>query len=505
MPTPEAVRPPRNRPKRQAALEARTKLLGAVGAATAAGDVGEDVKQDVAGLPAAGNIPGGRSLRGRGALAGRNNTLKSGLKRDSLPVDNHESAPDQPNASPGPPGNTAQPAAGAARAEPNAQGEMAAGAEGISAREGLSGDRALKEDEASTAPVPKKIKFANSPEYIVEGKLGKGGFGQVYIGRRVGATSGKETSGASAAQVALKFEHRNSKGCSYGPPYEWSVYSHLDDIPGIPKVHYKGRQGDYYIMVMDMLGPSLWDVWNTSGQSMSQEMVSCIAVEALSILEALHKKGYVHGDVKPENFLLGRADSPLAKKLYLVDLGLATRWKDSICGIHVEYDQRPDVFRGTVRYASVHAHLGRTASRRDDLESLAYTLLFLLKGRLPWQGYQGDNKGFLVCKKKMATSAEQLCRYTPAAFRQFTEAVVNIKFDEEPKYAAYRDLFEPLCGQVGPSRPILAETATRVGSKRAREALDDDNDEAGPKKKANPPLLLPAFQGADWAENVDGD
>lgn len=66
----------------------------------------------------------------------------------------------------------------------------------------------------------------------------------------------------------------------------------------------------------------------------------------------------------------------------------ATRWKDAVCGTHVEYDQRPDVFRGTVRYASVHAHLGRTASRRDDLESLAYTLLFLLRGRLPWQGYQ---------------------------------------------------------------------------------------------------------------------
>lgn len=89
-----------------------------------------------------------------------------------------------------------------------------------------------------------------------------------------------------------------------------------------------------------------------------------------------------------------------------------------MCGTHVEYDQRPDVFRGTVRYASVHAHLGRTASRRDDLESLAYTLLFLLKGRLPWQGYQGDNKGFLVCKKKMATSADMLCRYTHQAFRQ---------------------------------------------------------------------------------------
>ena len=77
-------------------------------------------------------------------------------------------------------------------------------------------------------------------------------------------------------------------------------------------------------------------------------------------------------------------------ELLLSELGLlaATRWRDSVCGTHVEYDQRPDVFRGTVRYASVHAHLGRTASRRDDLESLAYTLLFLLKGRLPWQGYQ---------------------------------------------------------------------------------------------------------------------
>eukprot|EP00798_Chlamydomonas_sp_ICE-L_P019137 gene19137-25745_t len=270
------------------------------------------------------------------------------------------------------------------------------------------------EEESTTAPIPDKVQIGGLPEYYVERKLGKGGFGQVFAGRRLSAS--KQKDGSQANYVAL-----NSLG----------------GVHGIPKVHYKGRQGDYYIMVMDMLGPSLWDVWNTSGQVMSQEMVTCIAVEALSILKELHSKGFVHGDVKPENFLLGQAGSPNEKRLYLVDLGLATRWKDSVCGTHVEYDQRPDVFRGTVRYASVHAHLGRTASRRDDLESLAYTLLFLMKGRLPWQGYQGDNKGYLVCKKKMATSGEMLSRYTPPAFRQFTDAVVNIKFDEEPKYESY--------------------------------------------------------------------
>jgi hypothetical protein len=86
---------------------------------------------------------------------------------------------------------------------------------------------------------------------------------------------------------------------------------------------------------------------------------------------------------------------------------------------------------------------------------------------------QGDNKGFLVCKKKMATSADLLCRYTPPAFRSFTEAVVNLKFDEEPKYTAYVTLFEPLCGP-GPQRPILLEEKARVGQKRAREAAEED-------------------------------
>ncbi|PNT46810.1 hypothetical protein POPTR_003G215700v4 [Populus trichocarpa] len=361
---------------------------------------------------------------------------------------------------------------------------------------GLSANKAGgQEEEGNNAPFPDKVQVGGSPLYRIERKLGKGGFGQVFVGRRANGGNERAT-GSGALEVALKFEHRNSKGCNYGPPYEWQVYNTLGGSHGVPRVHYKGRQGDYYVMVMDMLGPSLWDVWNSSGQTMSSEMVACIAAESLSILEKMHSRGYVHGDVKPENFLLGQPSTPQEKKLFLVDLGLATKWKDSSTGQHVEYDQRPDMFRGTVRYASVHAHLGRTASRRDDLESLAYTLIFLHKGRLPWQGYQGDNKSFLVCKKKMATSPEMLCCFCPPPFRQFFEIVVNMKFDEEPNYSKLISLFESLIGPNPAIRPINTEGAQKiicqVGQKRGRLNIEEEEDDGQPKKKVR--LGVPATQ-----------
>ncbi|CAL4947478.1 unnamed protein product [Urochloa decumbens] len=352
---------------------------------------------------------------------------------------------------------------------------------------GRSADR-LADDEGGP-PVPDMVQVGNSPKYRVDRKLGKGGFGQVYVGHRMSPT------GPGAVEVALKFEHRTSKGCNHGPPYEWAVYNAVGGIHGVPRVHYKGRQAEYYVMVMDMLGPSLWDVWNNNSHTMSVEMVSCIAIEAISILEKMHSKGYVHGDVKPENFLLGTPGTPEEKKLFLVDLGLATKWRDSATGLHVDYDQRPDVFRGTVRYASVHAHLGRTGSRRDDLESLAYTLVFLLRGRLPWQGYQGENKGFLVCKKKMATSPESLCCFCPQPFREFVEYVVNLKFDEEPNYAKYVSLFDSVVGPNPDIRPINTDGAQKlvhqVGQKRGRLLIEEEADEQ-PKKKIR--MGMPATQ-----------
>ncbi|KAH8514398.1 hypothetical protein H0E87_007290 [Populus deltoides] len=373
------------------------------------------------------------------------------------------------------------------------------------------------EYEGTSAPIPDQVQVEDSPVYRVETKLGKGGFGQVYVGRRVSAVNKNEKAGAGAVEVALKFEHKSSKGCNYRPPNEWQVYDTLGGSHGVPLVHYKGRlvldcwvsiayfrlvlelfltENSDAMEVMDMLGPSLWDVWNNNFNSnlMSTEMVACIAIEAISILEKMHSRGYVHGDVKPENFLLGPLGTPKEKKLFLVDLGLATRWRDSSTGLHVEYDQKPDVFRGTVRYASVHGHLGRTGSRRDDLESLAYTLIFLLRGRLPWQGYQGENKGFVVCKKKMATTSEALCCFCPQPFKQLIEYVVNLKFDEEPDYAKCISLFDGIVGTNPDFRPLNTEGAQkliyRVGHKRGGLTMDEEDEQL--KKKVR--MGMPATQ-----------
>ncbi|KAE8714151.1 arabinogalactan peptide 16-like [Hibiscus syriacus] len=243
----------------------------------------------------------------------------------------------------------------------------------------------VEQPEERLVAVEEEGSTSNSPVYMLDRKLGKGGFGQVYVGRRI--SGGIGCTGADVFEVALKFELRNGKGCSSGPPYEWQVYR------------------------------------------LTEDMVACIAVEAISILEQLHHKGFVHGDVKPENFLLGQPGTSNEKKLYLVDLGLASTWKEAASGRHVDYDQKPDVFRGTVHYASVHAHLGRTGSQRDDLESLAYTLIFLLTGKLPWQGYIGENKGFLVCKK-VATSPEMLCYLCPPPFQQYHYNVMDSRLQK---------------------------------------------------------------------------
>ncbi|KAF1885589.1 hypothetical protein Lal_00039421 [Lupinus albus] len=217
---------------------------------------------------------------------------------------------------------------------------------------------------------------------------------------------------------------------------DFALSSHRARTQLAPRSHRARTKENKIFQVMDILGPSLYNVCNPLGQSMSPNMVACIAVEALSILEKFHLKG-----------------------TYLVSSAL--RWKDASSGQHVDYELRRDIFRGTMNYVNVHSHLGRTRSPRDDLESLTYTLIFLLKGRLSWQDY-----------------------------KYFLEAVTNMRFDKEPNYSKLISLFDSLVELGTRLKPIIIDGDLEVGQNWERILINQEEDEQ-PKKKVR--LRSPAM------------
>ncbi|KAA8494969.1 Casein kinase 1-like protein HD16 [Porphyridium purpureum] len=274
-------------------------------------------------------------------------------------------------------------------------------------------------------PVPAQVGEGRKRFNIIRtAHLGSGHFGDVYMG----------THYSTMKKVAVKLEHRSGSIARR----EWEVMRAMDG-DGVPAVYYTGMSGRYYVMVMDLLGPTLQRILESSpNRNLPWETVSAIGTKCVELLRKLHRRGYVHGDVKPENFLCAfRDDSNSAPRdgLFMVDLGLASKWADpSLPGGHISYGQRIDHFSGTVRYASVNAHLGRWLSRRDDLESLGYMLLYLFNGSLPWQGYCGDDKNMHVCETKGRLTVDVLCRSAPEVMQYYLAYVRALKFEEAPDY-----------------------------------------------------------------------
>ena len=165
------------------------------------------------------------------------------------------------------------------------------------------------------------------------------------------------------------------------------IYKKLENDIGFPKIYNIIRKSNETLIVMDYLGPSLEDLFEFCDYSFSLKTVLMISIQVLNRIEILHNIGYLHRDIKPDNFLIGTGTQK--GKIFMIDLGLSKMYM--INDTHIEHNSGKS-FTGSFRYSSLRNHKGIEQSRRDDLESIGFMLIYFLLGKLPWQGLKGSTK-----------------------------------------------------------------------------------------------------------------
>ncbi|CAG9330072.1 unnamed protein product [Blepharisma stoltei] len=267
-------------------------------------------------------------------------------------------------------------------------------------------------------------------KYRVGRKIGSGSFGQIYLGANIQTNE----------EIAIKLEKNNTRHPQL--QFESRIYRILQGGQGIPMIHWYGVEGDYNVLVMDLLGPSLEDLLKFCGQRFSVKTTLVLAEQIISRLEFMHEKNLIHRDVKPDNFLIGLRRNE--SQIYAIDFGLAKQYRDPRTNQHIPYKEGKSL-TGTARYASIFTHMGIEQSRRDDLEGLGYVLMYFLRGSLPWQGLQGNNrkeKYRNIMDRKINTPVEVLCEGFPVEFVNFINYARALRFDERPDYGYLKRLFK---------------------------------------------------------------
>ena len=263
-------------------------------------------------------------------------------------------------------------------------------------------------------------------------KIGSGSFGEIYQAMNV----------VTIEEVAVKLEPINAKHPQL--LYESKLYRILQGGTGIPRVRWFGQEREYNVLVMDLLGPSLEDLFNFCGRRFTMKSVLMVADQMIARLEYVHSKNFLHRDIKPDNFLMGIYSQ--CNKIFLIDFGLAKKYRDSRTHTHIPYREDKNL-TGTARYASVNTHLGIEQSRRDDMECLGYVLMYFNRGLLPWQGLKAitkKQKYDKISEKKMSTPIEVLCKGYPAEFAMYLSYTRALRFDETPDYIYLRQMFRVL-------------------------------------------------------------
>lgn len=208
---------------------------------------------------------------------------------------------------------------------------------------------------------------------------------------------------------------------------------------------------------MQKLGPSLEDLFKSCNKKFSLETTLKLGINILSRLEFIHDRNIIHRDIKPDCFLLG--ENLNSSILYIIDFGLAKYYRDINNNLHIPFALNQTLI-GNIMYASISSLQGIAKSRRDDIESLGYMLVYFLKGYLPWHfnnnaycygtskmllnynyNYFNYNCKYISRKNlKMRISLDTLCKGLPYEIKRFISYSRDLKFLDRPNYSYLKKL-----------------------------------------------------------------